>query len=86
MSHKLNERFRLTAGEEGGVLLDLRGGDYWQLNGLALTAITRLAAGEGMNDIISALQQEYPDAAGHVVEDVRRIVGEFQQIGAITDE
>jgi hypothetical protein len=87
MTRQLSSRFRLTEhADEGGVLLDLKAGEYWQLNSLALSVINQLADGRELAQIIADLQLKHPAEAAAVARDVHRIAAEFREIGALPHE
>lgn len=86
MTRQLNKRFRLTGSSDSGVLLDLKKGEYWQLNTLAMTVITRLADGHELDRIVTDLQKQHPAEASAVGRDVRRIASEFRDIGSIAHD
>ena len=70
---------------DGSVLIDRDSGNCFELNRIGETVWMRLAAGEPINAIISALSTEYGVPAGTVEADVGRLVQDLMAHGLLVD-
>ncbi|WP_243788386.1 lasso peptide biosynthesis PqqD family chaperone [Saccharopolyspora gloriosae] len=80
MTVRLHRDVSLIRTDDGGVLLDQRSGEYWQLNHTAATALRLLLDGTGEQEVATALVAECqpgevePDQA---LRDVRELADEL---------
>ncbi|MEV0678697.1 lasso peptide biosynthesis PqqD family chaperone [Actinosynnema sp. NPDC050436] len=71
-------------GDGGGVLLDQRSGEYWQLNPSGLTTLVRGLAGDDEVAIARTLvDQDGSTAVDDAVSDVRELVGQLLDAGLV---
>lgn len=86
MRYTLDERYRFTEVDGGGVLLDLADGEYWQLNPLAASLIQRVINGDSAELIVAELVEKYPDFSGRIHDDVAVLLQQLQRMGAVHSE
>lgn len=67
----------ITPGDEGGVVLNKKTGDYFRLNLLGLTVITMINEGQDEGAIVRRLQSQYPESAARIPTDVAKLVGDM---------
>ncbi|GAB2675481.1 hypothetical protein GCM10027271_40740 [Saccharopolyspora gloriosae] len=60
MTVRLHRDVSLVGTDDGGVLLDQRSGEYWQLNRTAATTVRMLLDGACEQDVATALVAECP--------------------------
>ncbi|MFE0020319.1 lasso peptide biosynthesis PqqD family chaperone [Amycolatopsis sp. NPDC059021] len=70
-------------GDGGGVLLDERSGQYWQLNSSGFTALRMGLADAGEHEIARALADDGSVGLEQVVADVRELVGRLVTAGLV---
>lgn len=86
MALMLSSKFRFSELEGGGVLLDLANGEYWQLNELGAKVLAWVIAGRSVPVLVQELMTQHPEEASRVPDDVKGMVKQLQEIGAIVDE
>jgi hypothetical protein len=68
------------------VLLDLRGGEYYGLNEVASALFERVARGEDLSQIVTALLRVFDVEPGRLEEDLERTIGDLVQRGVLLTE
>ncbi|MDX3379027.1 lasso peptide biosynthesis PqqD family chaperone [Streptomyces sp. ME02-6991-2A] len=75
---KLRKGIAVTTTEYGGVLLDEKGGSYWQLNDTSVIVVETLAAGEApevaVERIVAEFDVERAEAESDVAQLTRQLV------------
>ncbi|MGH3242038.1 MAG: lasso peptide biosynthesis PqqD family chaperone [Spirillospora sp.] len=73
----------LTETEDGMVLLDERGGRYFQLNGTGAAVVRMLAEAATVEDVIARLTRDHPAHAERVPADVQALMSSLRAAGLI---
>lgn len=84
MSIALASHVSATDTDSGMVLLDLRSGRYWQLNGMAAVVLRGLTDGKQPDEIARALRQRFPTQTERVDSDVAAFVDSLRQAKLVT--
>ncbi|MFI5727779.1 lasso peptide biosynthesis PqqD family chaperone [Streptomyces cyaneofuscatus] len=75
---KLRKGIAVTTTEYGGVLLDEKGGSYWQLNDTSIIVVETLAAGQApevaVERIVAEFDVERAEAESDVAQLTRQLV------------
>ncbi|ASO19090.1 hypothetical protein FHR81_001357 [Actinoalloteichus hoggarensis] len=74
MTFALSPDVSITDVGDGMVLLDERGGRYFQLNETGALVLRRVLAGVAVDAVVAELRDRHPDAAGRVADDVSGII------------
>lgn len=83
MTISLSRDVVATDTDAGLVLLDGRGGRYWQLNGTGATALRLLLAGRSTEEAATELASTAPVPAERVADDVRTLVAALRKAGLV---
>lgn len=73
----------LTETESGSVLLDARGGRYWQLNGSGTRALQLLLEGAGDEQAADRLCGGHAEYADRARADLDALTGALEQAGLV---
>jgi hypothetical protein len=63
-----------------GVLVDLNTKKYFQLNETAMFVWRRLEKGQGIDEIVGEMANEYDVTPEHAAESVRKLLGNLQTL------
>ncbi|APU13607.1 MULTISPECIES: lasso peptide biosynthesis PqqD family chaperone [Actinoalloteichus] len=74
MTFTLTPDVSMTDVGNGMVLLDERGGRYFQLNETGAVVLRRILAGVAVDEVVAELCAQHPGAAGRVAADVSGII------------
>lgn len=80
----VNPSIRWNLSGEGGVLLDLSQGKYYNLNGIGSLVWQQLMAGASLEDIVKDLHDRYGSPTGQVTRDVRAFLTSLLSKGIIS--
>lgn len=72
--YRLRDDVALTDTDDGGVLLDQRSGQYWQVNDTGYLIITTLIQGGTPRDAATALADRYQISADRAAGDVTALL------------
>jgi hypothetical protein len=80
---KISKSVILTETDDGMVLLDQRIGRYWQLNSTGAVVLRTLDQGGTVQQAITELTTERPEASERIESDVRTFLETLRQAGVI---
>lgn len=87
MTHlRIAPHVRSMADETGAVLLDLKAGVYYSLNGTAARIWDKVEEGLALHEIREHLLTAYPTAAGQIDRDLQTFVDNLQGKGLLHGE
>ncbi|AOS62357.1 lasso peptide biosynthesis PqqD family chaperone [Actinoalloteichus hymeniacidonis] len=84
MTFTLAPDVSLTDVGDSMVLLDEKGGRYWQLNATGAMVLRRLLAGAQVAEIVETLSERHPAAADRVASDVEAIIEALRAAKVVT--
>ena len=80
---KIRPHVRSMQDDEGAVLLDLKAGKYYSLNGIAARIWSQAEAGQSLTAIVDNLQESYQASPEALQKDVTSFVSGLQQKGLV---
>jgi hypothetical protein len=80
---KISKSVILTETDDGMVLLEERIGRYWQLNSTGAVVLRTLDQGGTVQQAITELTTERPEASERIESDVRTFLETLRQAGVI---
>jgi hypothetical protein len=79
----INPSIRWNLSGEGGVLLDLKRGKYYNLNGMGVMIWRQLVAGGTVDDVVADLHARYQTPVEQLTGDVRAFMGSLLAKGIL---
>jgi len=83
---KLRAKVSISQTDDGAVLLDERGGRYWELNGSAAQVLRTLLDHGSVEKAVTALTDRYPVSVTDATRDVTELVGQLRSAELIVEE
>lgn len=83
---KLKESCTITETPDGGVILDMHSGTYWQVNRAGLSLLNAVAAGKTEAELLDDIRLRYPELADVAAADALELIGQFRGEGLVIDE
>jgi hypothetical protein len=83
MTIHLGDNVSFTSTEYGGVLLDQKAGQYWQLNGVGALALRTMLDGGDTTAAASAVCEVYDTAEDNAVTDINALLVDLRVGGLV---
>ena len=80
---EINSEVRSTAGKDGAVLLDLRKGVYYSLNGLGTRIWTEIEQGSTFHEIVNHLAGSFAVSSEQLSHDVKKFILDLERKGLV---
>lgn len=83
MTIRLRDNVSFTSTEYGGVLLDQKAGQYWQLNGVGALALRTMLDGGDTTAAATAVCEVYDTAEDNAVTDIGALLVDLRAVGLV---